>query len=224
VVLRNAIPALSIGLLALFSLCFGYGGFEVTSTFNDVSGLNHTLDLLNREWNGTREIAYRSPLWWIGGHGGGQVGPVTLGGSGALSVWHNYRADSLDSRLFAIRASFEAGFPYSPNEWVSIRPCVELGGNGSFVYAQTIDAGTKKWFAAWTVGAAPGAELMGSLPTSSGSSIGLFVKASYFIPISGPTWFGDKDPPAFSLSGFALQIGLRFGKTTSHADDELFGY
>jgi len=218
--LRHTIPAGALGVLSLAAMCFGYGGFEVTSTFNDVSGLNHTLDSLNREWNGTREFAYRSPLWWVGGHGGEHVGPVTLGGSGAFSIWHHYLADSLESRLFAIRANFEAGFPYSPNEWVSVRPCVELGGNGLVVYAQTLNADSKMWFAAWTVGAAPGVELMGSLPTSSGSSIGLFVKASYFIPISGPAWFGDKDPPAFSLSGFAMQIGLRFGKTTSPTEGD----
>lgn len=222
--MRKTIPALSTVLLTFSSLCFGYGGFELTSTFNDVSGLNRTLDSLNREWNGTGEFAYRPPLWWIGGHGGDQVGPVTLGGSGALSVWHNYRADSLDSRLFAIRANFEVGFPYSPNEWALVRPCVELGGNGLLVYASTIDAATKKWFAAWTIGAAPGVEVMGSLPTSPESSIGLFIKASHFIPISGPTWFGDKDPPAFSLSGFSLQIGLRFGRSAASAEDDLFGY
>jgi hypothetical protein len=224
VFLRHATPTGAVGFLLLAAACFGYGGFEVTSTFHNVSGLNHRLDSLNREWNGTREFAYRSPLWWVGGHGGEHVGPVTLGGSGALSIWHHYQADSLESRLFAVRANFEVGFPYSPNEWVSVRPCVELGGNGLVVYAQTLNAGSKMWFAAWTVGAAPGVELMGSLPMSSESAIGLFVKGSYFIPISGPAWFGDKDPPAFSLSGFAIQIGLRFGKTAARAEDDLFNY
>jgi len=222
--LRHTIEAVIVGVLLLAASCLGYGGFEVTTTFNNMGGLNQKLDSLNQERNGTGRFTYRSPMWWLGGHGGEYVGPVTLGGSGALSIWHHSQADSLESRLFAIRANFEAGFPYSPNAWFSVRPCVELGGNGMVVYAQTLNADSKMWFAAWNVGAAPGIELMGSLPTSSESSIGLFVKASYFIPVSGPSWFGDKDPPAFSLSGFALQIGLRFGRTVSRAEEDGFGF
>jgi len=215
--LRHTIQVVVGGVLFLAASCLGYGGFEATSTFSDVEGLNHKLDSLNQAMNGTGRFTYRSPVWWLGGHGGDFVGPVTLGGSGALSIWHHCQVDSLESRLFAVRANFEVGFPYSPNEWISVRPCLELGGNGMVVYAQTLDADSKMWFAAWNVGAAPGIELMGSLPTSSESSIGLFVKGSYFIPVSGPSWFGDKDPPAFSLRGFALQVGLRFGRTASTA-------
>lgn len=209
----------AVGVLCLAAMCYGYGGFEVTSTFNSVSGLNHTLNSLNTERGGTRQLAYRSSLWWVGGHGGDHVGPVTLGGSGAFSPWHHCQADSLESRLFAIRASFEAGFPYSPNQWVSVRPCVELGGNGLLIYAQTFSAEKKWWFASWTIGAAPGFELMGSLPTSPASFVGLFVKASYFIPFSEPGWLGDKDPPAFSLRGLAIQIGLRFGRTVQRTEE-----
>ncbi len=222
--MKHVIPALVLGVLLLVALSLGYGGFEVTSTFTSVGGLNYTLNSLNRGRGGTRELAYGSSLWWVGGHGGDHVGPVTLGGSGAISPWHHCQADSLESRLFAIRANFEVGFPYSPNEWVSVRPCVELGGNGLVVYAQTPSADSKMWFAAWTVGAAPGVELMGSLPTSSESFIGLFVKASYFIPVSGPAWFGDDNPPDFGLGGFAIQIGLRFGKTVSLAEGDGFEY
>jgi len=66
---------------------------------------------------------------------------------------------------------------------------------------------------------------MGSMPISDESYIGLFVKASYFIPVTRPAWFGDKNPPDFDLGGFALQIGLRFGKTASlSTEGDEFGY
>ena len=217
--MRFTVPAGVVGVLCLAAMCYGYGGFEVTGTFHSVKSLNDKLSSLNRERGGADSLKYRSSLWWVGGHGGEHVGPVTLGGSGAFSPWHHSQADSLQSRLFAIRASFEAGFPYSPNQWVSVRPCLELGGNGLLVYAQTFSAEKKWWFASWTIGAAPGVELMGSLPTSSASFVGLFFKASYFIPFSEPGWLGDKDPPVFSLEGFAIQIGLRFGRKVQSTEE-----
>lgn len=221
--MKHVIPALVLGVLSLTALSPGYGGFEVTSTFNDLGGLNQKLDALNRTRSGTGQFTYRSPMWWFGGHGGEHVGPVTLGGSGALAPYAN-RADSLKSELAAIRANFEVGFPYRPNEWVWVRPCLELGATGVLVYAQTLSADSKWWSAAWSIGAAPGIEVMSSLPTSSESFIGLFVKAGYLIPISGPTWFGDNELQSCGLSGFALQMGLRFGKTVSLAAGDGFGY
>ena len=209
------IPALVFGVLSLAALSFGYGGFEVTSTFNDLGGLNRKLDTLL----GTHHFTYGAPMWWFGGHGGEHVGPVTLGGSGALSP-SSKQSDSLKSQLAAIRANFEVGFPYSPKEWVWVRPCFELGATGLFVYAQTLRADPKRWYAAWSVGAAPGVEVMGSLPTSSESFIGMFLKASYLIPFSGPAWFGDNEPPSLSLSGFALQLGIRFGKTGAQTGED----
>jgi hypothetical protein len=217
--MKHVIPALVLGVLLLAALSLGYGGLEVTSTFNDLGGLNRKLDTLL----GTHHFSYRAPMWWFGGHGGEHVGPVTLGGSGALSS-STKQSDSLKSQLAAIRANFEVGFPYTPNQWVWVRPCLELGATGLLVYAQTLRADTKKWYAAWSIGAAPGIEVMGSLPTSSESFIGLFVKASYHIPVSGLAWFGDSEPPSLSLGGFALQMGLRFGKTVSLAEGDGFEY
>lgn len=221
--MKHVFPALVLGVLLPAALSFGYGGFEATSTFNNLGGLNHKLDSLNHARNGTGQFTYRSPMWWFGGHGGEHVGPVTLGGSGALAPYAN-QADSLKSELAAIRANFEVGFPYSPNQWIWVRPCLELGATGLLVYAQTLSADSKWWSAAWSIGAAPGIEVMGSLPTSSESFIGLFVKAGYLIPISGPTWFGDDDLQSFSLSGFALQMGIRFGKNVSLAGGDGFEY
>ncbi len=217
--MKHMIPALVFGVLLLAALSFGYGGFEVTSTFNDLGGLNRKLDTLL----GTHHFTYSTPMWWFGGHGAEHVGPVTVGGSGALSPSAK-QSDSLKSQLAAVRANFEVGFPYRPNQWVWVRPSLELGATGLLVYAQTLRADTKKWYAAWSIGTAPGVEVMGSLPTSSESFIGLFVKASYLIPISGPAWFGDSEPPSFSLGGFALQMGLRFGKTISLDEGDGFEY
>ncbi|HTW90483.1 MAG TPA: hypothetical protein VMH22_02105 [bacterium] len=220
--MRHTIPALVAGILFLATLCMGYGGFEVTSTFNSMGGLNDRLDSLNRQQLGTGHFTYGAPLWWYGGHGGGQVGPVTLGGSGALT-WRANQADSVKGQLIAVRANLEVGFPYVPNQWLLFRPCVELGGAGTLVYAQTFSASSKWWFASWTIGATPGVEAMGMLPTSSESFIGLFLKAGYFIPFSGPTWFGDKNPPALSLRGFSLQLGVRFGKNYTPTEEALPG-
>lgn len=217
--MKHVIPAVALGVLLLAASSPGYGGFEVTSTFNDLDGLNRKLDTLL----GTHNFSYRAPMWWFGGHGGEHVGPVSLGGSGALSSSAR-QSDSLESQLAAIRACFDVGFPYRPNQWVWVRPCLDLGATGLLVYAQTLRADTKKWYAAWSIGTAPGIEVMGSLPTTAESFIGLFVKASYLIPISGPSWFGDSEPPALSLGGFALQMGVRFGKNVSLTAGDGFEY
>jgi hypothetical protein len=224
--LRHLIRAAVIGVLALAPLCFGYGGFEVTAGFVDFKGLNRDLTVLNRldsangGIGGSGSFSYQGPLWWYGGHGGEHAGPVTLGGSGAFAARAN-QADSLGSELAALRASFEVGYPYSPVAQAWIRPTLELAGTGMVIYAHSKENGAvvgnfkgrfKQWFAVWGIGAAPGVELMGSLPLSDESYMGLFIKTSYFIPVSRSAWFGDKNPPDFDLGGFTLQIGLRFGK------------
>jgi hypothetical protein len=233
------IRAAVIGVLALAPFCFGYGGFEVTAGFVDFKGLNRDLTYLNQldsaagGIGGTGSFNYRAPLWWYGGHGGDHVGPVTLGGSGAFAARAN-QADSLGSELAAIRANFELGYPYSPVERAWVRPTLELTGTGMVAYAHSKENGAvvgnfsgrfKRWFAAWGIGVVPGVEVMGSLPISEESYIGLFVKTSYFIPVTRSAWFGDKNPPAFDLGGFALQIGLRFGKAASlSTEGDEFGY
>ena len=237
--MRHTIRAVVIGVLSLAPFCFGYGGFEVTAGFVDFKGLNRDLTNLNRldsasgGIGGTGSFNYRGPLWWYGGSGGDHVGPVTLGGSGAFAARAN-QADSLGSELAALRASFEIGYPYSPVERAWVRPTLELAGTGMVAYAHSKENGAvvgnfsgrfKRWFATWGIGVAPGVEAMGSMPISDESYIGLFVKASYFIPVTRPAWFGDKNPPDFDLGGFALQIGLRFGKTASlSTEGDEFGY
>ena len=224
--MRHTIQAVIGGILFLAASCLGYGGFEVTAGFVDFSKLNQALTTFNQAhppdgWNGSGKFTYKTPLMWYGGHGGEYVGPVTLGGSGAVAARFN-QADSLGSELGAIRGNFEAGFPYSPVEWFWVRPTVELSGAGWVIYAHSKENGAvignfsanfKRWFGAWNISAAPGVELMGSLPTSGESFIGLFVKTSYYIPLSKPGWFGDRNPPDFDLSRFYVQIGIRFGKS-----------
>jgi hypothetical protein len=158
---------------------------------------------------------------WYGGHGGDHVGPVTLGGSGAIAARAS-QSDSLGTELAALRANFEVGYPYAPIGQAWVRPTLELAGTGLVTYAHTKENGAvvgnfsarfKRWFAAWDLGFVPGVEVMGALPLSEQSYIGLFVKASYFVPLTRPAWFGDKNPPDFDLGGFTLQIGVRFGKS-----------
>ena len=224
--MRLTIRVGTIGILSLSAMCLGYGGFEVTTSFVDMRGLNQTLTALNQdEWNGSGKFTSPSPLWWFGGHGGGQVGIVTFGGSGAITV-HAAHADSLGSELVALRGGFNAGYPYAPLKWFWVRPCVDVGAAGWLVYAHSVEGGVRvggsqpnfsRFFSAWTLGAAPGVEVMGRLPSSRESFIGVFAKADYFIPLTGPEWFGDIPPPKFSLSGFNLQVGMRFGGTPYRA-------
>jgi hypothetical protein len=220
--LRFTTRAGAVGIMFTAAVCLGYGGFEVTGSFVDFKGLNQALTTLNQQdWNGSGRFTRTSPLLWLGGHGGGRAGIVTFGGSGAIAARASH-ADSLGSELLALRGNFEAGYPYAPAEWFWVRPCVEVGLAGWYVYAHSVEGGTlvgapqpnySKWFAAWTLGAAPGLEVMGRLRSSRESYVGLFAKASYFIPATGPDWFGDVPPPQFSLSGFAIQVGMRFGRT-----------
>jgi len=222
------------GLLSLAAVCFGYGGFEVTGGFVDFGRLNRKLDTLNQTpipedtfAGGSGTFSYRMPLWWYGGHGGSQVGPVTLGGFGAVAARANH-ADSLGSELAALRAGFEVGYPYVPVEWFWLRGCLELGGASLAIYAHSVENGVvlgnfsgrvKRWYSSWTVSAAPGVEVMGMLPTFPGSYAGLFMKASYVWPFAGSHWFGDQPPPDFSLRGFYLQIGVRFGRRFQPVDE-----
>jgi len=220
--LRFTTRAGAVGILFTVATCLGYGGFEVTGSLVEVEGLNQALKTLNQERNGSGQFTYSSPLWWLGGHGGGEIGVVTFGGSGAIGVRAGH-ADSLGSELVALRGDFEAGYPAAPVDWFWVRPCIEVGLAGWVTYVHSIESGTfvgdlqpdfSRWFGAWTLGAAPGIEVMGRLPSSRHSFIGLFAKASYFVPLAGPEWFLDEPPRDFDfgLSGFAVQVGLRFGK------------
>jgi hypothetical protein len=231
------IRAVTIGVLTMAGFGFGYGGFEVTAGFVDFKAFNQLFTYFNQVdtpfgVKGSDSFAYRAPMWWYGGHGGDHVGPVTLGGSGAVAA-RAKQTDSLGSELAAIRASFEVGYPYSPIGQAWIRPTLELAGTGLVMYAHTKENGAvvgnfsarfKRWFAAWDLGFVPGLEVMGALPVSEASYIGLFAKGSYFIPVGKPAWFGDKNPPDFDLGGFVLQIGLRFGKTLTPTGEDWSGY
>jgi hypothetical protein len=235
--LRHFIRAVAVGVMALVPVCFGYGGFEVTAGFVDFKGLNEKFTYFNQAdtpfgVQGSGSFKYRTPLWWYGGHGGEHVGPVTLGGSGAIAARAN-QADSLGSELAGIRATFEVGYPYSPVAQAWVRPTLEFAGTGVVMYAHTKENGAvvgnfsarfKRWFAAWDMGFVPGVEVMGALPMSEESYIGLFVKTSYFLPITRPAWFGDKDPPDFDLGGVTLQIGIRFGKSLTPSGEDWSDY
>ncbi len=234
---RRLIRAVVIGVLVLAPLCFGYGGFEVTTGFVDFKDLNRLFTYFNRSdtpfgVKGTGSFVYRGPLVWYGGHGGEHVGPATLGGSGAIAARAS-QSDSLGTELAALRANFEVGYPYAPIGQAWVRPTLELAGTGLVTYAHTKENGAvvgnfsarfKRWFAAWDLGFVPGVEVMGALPISEQSYIGLFVKASYFVPLTRPAWFGDKNPPDFDLGGFTLQIGMRFGKSLTPTGEDWSEY
>jgi hypothetical protein len=232
--MRCAVRVGVAGLVCLAAVCYGYGGFEVTSGFVGFDSLNRKLSLLNQTpipedsfAGGRGTINYKAPLWWYGGHGGSQVGVATVGGYGAVALRANH-ADSLGSEMAAIRAGLEVGYPYMPEDWFWLRGCLELGGAGCAIYAHSVENGVvlgnfsgrvKRWYSSWIISAAPGVEVMGMLPTLPGSFAGLFVKGSYFLPLTRPSWFGDQPPPVFGLRGFTVQVGLRFGRSFHRVDE-----
>jgi hypothetical protein len=154
----------------------------------------------------------------LGGHGGGLAGPVTVGGSGALGM-KLASADTLEAQLAGARTFFEVGYPYAPIDQFWARGCLELGGGVWTHYIHSKESFSNarfiSWWLGWTVGMAPGIEVMGRIRYQTDMFAGIFLKASWFIPFTGPQWYGDADPPEFSLGGFNLQVGLRFGKYPS---------
>lgn len=214
--------AMALVLLALVaSACLGFGGFGATASFVDVSGLNERFTELNTRpdslggWGGRDTFRLRSPLWWVGGHGGGLVGDVTVGGGGAVTVC-NFSADSLGVEFFGALAGFELGYRYEPIQYVWLRPCLDLGGGAWASYVHSHESFSQpnfsRWYYAWSADIRPAFEVMGKLPYRQGNLVGLYVKAGYRIPVHGPTWLGDDNPPDFGLAGFTLEFGLRFDK------------
>lgn len=214
-----AVAVLALAIAASTAMA-GYGGFGATATYLKTSGLNQTLTGLNRgRYGGSDEFVLDRPLWWLGGHRAGAVGNITLGGGGAATAT-THRTDSLAAELVGIRGNFDAGFAYVPWDFFWVRPHVEVGFGGWFLYAHSIEDGAlfvtdpDLWdvLYGWTVGAAPGLEVMGRLRYGQEQYVGLYAKANYFIPIGGPeVYSGETDPPAFGLSGFSWEAGFRFG-------------
>ncbi len=197
------------------SCCFGFGGFSATASFPGFGGLNQDLTELNHTWHGADSFEHRAPLWWVGGHGAAFVEDVTVGGRGAVA-FRSVAADSLGSEFLGLTGFVEVGYRYAPVDYAWVRPCLDLGGGVWTLFVHSHDSFSQpnfsRWYLAWTMGAAPGLELMGRLRYRSDNYVGLFVKGSYFLPFHGPSWGGDDDPPEFSLKGFNLHLGLRFGK------------
>lgn len=202
----------------LVSSCLGFGGFGATAGFADFAGLDERLTEHNRTWGGRESFRSSTPLWWIGGHGAGLVGDVTLGGWGVATA-RGASADSLEASLLGLMGGFEVGYAYSPVEYCWVRPCLDLGIGLSTHYAHSVESFSQpnfsRWYLEMSTGFAPGLELMGRLRYREVNYIGLFVKGSYSLPVIGPVWFGDADPPEFSFKGFSLHLGLRFGKLSA---------
>ena len=208
----------SIGLLlvlAFGSVCLGYGGFDVTAAFADYAAHDFRLTQLNREWNGGDVFRTLAPNLWFGGHGAGVVYGVTIGGRGGVGL-RQFRGDAILAEFLGVQGYLDVGYRIVPVEPLWIRPSVEIGG-GPWVYyvhdRQTpfADPNFSRWFLGWTVGVAPGLELMGRWHCRPDRYAGVFVKTSYFFPIHGPDWYLDANPPGFDLRGIHVQLGVRFG-------------
>jgi len=197
----------------------------VTASFADLDGLNQRLTELNtgdkpNGWKGNDTFRLSSPLWWIGGHGGGLVGNVTVGGGGAATMY-NVSVDSIEARIYSVLPAFEVGYVYEPIEYLWVRPCLDIGGGVWASYVHSHESFSQPNFSrgyySWTVGVTPALELMGRLRYSGNNIIGLYVKAGYFQPVYGPNWSGDADPPQFDLKGITVEAGLRFDRKSAGA-------
>lgn len=200
----------------LFTACLGFGGFDVGLGFPDYSSLDSLLTGLNREWGGSEPLGAGHPWVWLGGHGAGLVGDISIGGRGALTGFTS-RADSVEMLGGGARLFLETGYVWSPIEQLWVRPVVEAGGDALLHYIH--DNGSpfeepnfSRWYVGWSLGVAPGVEVMGRLRRDIDKYVGLFIKAHYYIPVYGENWYVDENPPAFDLQGIHLQVGLRFGR------------
>ncbi len=215
---RRAAGCAAATLLVLLAprVASGYGGFGATLTFPDYTDLNRQLTELNREWSGSDEFSLDGPMWWVGGHGGGLVGDVTLAGSGAATV-ATAGVDSLTFESGGAMAQFEIAYCYAPVENVWIRPCLDIGGNvwAGYVHSQESfsDPNFSRWYLNWLVGVQPGLDVTGWLRYHQENMIGLYVKAGYSVPLYGPSWYGDEPAPDFDARGLSVSFGLRFNRT-----------
>ena len=203
-------------LAMLAAVAAGYGGFERGGSFPDFTGEAERLSELNREWQGQGLFRPSPALVWLGGHGGGNAGPVTIGGRGALAFRHK-AADAVEVEFLAVQAALDLGWQYKPVDWLALRPGFELGGAGWGYYVHDRDGpfndpNFSRWYAAWTVGIAPAFEVMGRVAGDEERYTGLFVKAGYCFPLYGPQWYADANPPGLGLKGPYVQLGLRFGR------------
>jgi len=208
-----------LGVLAVVFLtatCFGFGGFDFGASLPQYSGLNARLSELNSYWGGAESLGFRHPWPWVGGHGAGWIGDFTLGGRGAVTGYMA-RADSMEVQGGGARVFLETGYVWAPIDELWVRPVVELGGDALLFYVH--DTGSpfrnpdfSQWYVGWTVGAAPGLEVMGRLRYDLDKYVGLFAKAHYYYPVYGPNWYIDDNPPGFDLEGIHLQAGIRFGR------------
>ena len=208
--------AIGLMFLSVFvSVCHGYGGFDLTASFADYAAHDARLTRLNREWHGRDEFRTLVPNLWFGGHGAGVIHGVTIGGRGVAGL-RRYEGDAILAEFVGAQGYLEVGYRIVPVEPLWIRPGVEVGG-GPWVYyvhdRQTpfADPNFSRWFLGWTIGVAPGLELMGRWHYRPDRYAGVFVKTSYFFPLHGPDWYLDADPPGFDLRGIHVQVGLRFG-------------
>ena len=209
----------AIGLTLLTaSTGYGYGGFEMTGSFVNFSRLDEQFTAFNRAWKGADSFVHRGPIPWLGGHGGGLAGPVTVGGRGAF-CYKGAAADSLESQLAGAGAFFELGYPWAPVDQFWARGFLELGGTAWVHYLHTkesfSDPNFLRWYMGWVAGANPGIEVLGRIRYAGDLFAGLFLKAGWFIPFTGTQWAAGSDEPLrpeFSMSGLNLQLGVRFGR------------
>ena len=73
-------------LLLALGLAAGYGGVELGWSLVDYGPEADWLNEINRKQKGADTVNPSRPILWLGGHGGGHAGPVTIGGRGGVAM------------------------------------------------------------------------------------------------------------------------------------------
>lgn len=212
-------------VVCVAALCFlcslgpGYGGFGATALFTDVSALERKLTALNtgappEGWAGKDTVSVGSPLRCLSGHGGGLAGDLSVAGGGALTV-NSIRVDSLAFLFSGIAPSLMLGYVWEPTSRFWIRPGVDVNAWVWGCYAHShesfCDPDFARWLGGWSVGLAPGLEIMGKLLARGENYLGCYIKAGYQVPVQG-AGFGAGWGAELRLRGLMLELGLRFNR------------
>ncbi|MBN2381218.1 hypothetical protein JXM67_15570 [candidate division WOR-3 bacterium] len=208
----------------------GWGGLTVSGFFPDLSGLNAEITRINHEYvGGTDEIRFNSPLFMIGAHGCGQIGPLTIGGGGA-GFGIREQGDTLSAHLRYGMGYGELGFQIEPYRWLWIRPCLQIGGSGFEIeldeiigsigdpLQDTLYAPYHHLTTAWSFDLGAALALHLNLPITGAGFVGLEIKGGYLYPMYTSEWRDENNMTRREIEGFGIfgpyvQIAVNFGRS-----------
>lgn len=207
----------------------GWGGITVSGFLPELSNLNTRLTEINRDLGATDNIEFSAPLFMIGGHGCGQIGPVTIGGGGA-GFGVREKTDTLSARIRYGMGYGEIGFQVEPLRWLWIRPCLSIGGSGfdieldewrgefGEIPEDTLYVPYHYLASAWSFNVGAALVLEFNLPITKSGFVGLEIKGGYLYPLYTSDWRDQdgltvKEVEGFGIYGPYVQVAVNFGRS-----------